>query len=119
MKRPIILAMLLAATPVLAVPGGPIDSLDAAAYVCELPGDAAGAAGIRQPAEDFTITNANSYQDATGRGTYLLTGDILALTSGPKRGQRYHRISDRFLRLIGPDGKDGPLRCVRQVVNNR
>lgn len=119
MKRPIILAILLAAAPVLAVPGGPIDSLDAGAYVCELPGDATGPAGIRQPDAGFTILNANSYEAEGGRGAYLLTGDVLALTSGPKRGQRFHRISNRFLRLIGPDGNDGPLRCVRQVVNNR
>lgn len=114
-----VLALLLAATSASAVPGGPIDSLDAGAYVCELPGDATTAAGIRQPDQSFTILNANSYQAAGGRGAYLLTGDLLALTSGPKRGARYHRISNRFLRLIGPDGQDGPLRCVRQVVNNR
>jgi hypothetical protein len=111
-------ALLLAAGTALAAPGGKIDTLAAGTYVCELPGDAAGAAGIRQPNEMFEIVNANSYRNAAGRGSYLLIGDVLNMTSGPKRGQRFHRLSDRFLRLIGPDGKDSPLRCVRRVVNN-
>ncbi|MFC0590865.1 hypothetical protein ACFFF7_15780 [Novosphingobium aquiterrae] len=111
-------ALLLAAGSAIAAPGGKIDALDAGTYVCELPGDAAGAAGIRQPDAAFDIVNANTYRTATGRGAYLLTGDTLVMTSGPKNGQRFHRISDRFLRLIGPDGQDGPLRCIRRVVNN-
>lgn len=119
MKPAIVTAALLClAAPALAVPGGPIGSLRAGDYVCELPGDATGAAGLRQPQENFSILNANSYATAQGRGAYLLTGDLLVMTSGPKNGQKFHRISDRFLRLIGPDGADGPLRCVRRVVNN-
>lgn len=93
-------------------------SLDAGTYVCELPGDAGGAAGLRQADEAFDIVNANTYRNGAGRGTYLLTGDTVTMTSGPKQGQRFHRISGRFLRLIGPDGNDSPLRCVRRVVNN-
>ncbi len=120
MKPAISAAILLClALPAHATPGGPIGSLRAGDYICELPGDATGAAGIRQPQENFRILNANSYQTASGRGAYLLTGDLLAMTSGPKAGQKFRRISDRFLRLIGSDGEDGPLRCVRQVVNNR
>lgn len=114
------IAFVLLAAPAaaLAAPGGPIGSLPAGDYVCELPGDAAGVAGIRQADQDFSIVNANSYTTATGRGAYLLTGDVLTMTSGPKRGQRFHRLSDRFLRLIAADGTDSPLRCVRRVVNN-
>lgn len=112
-------ALLLAAVPALAgVPGGKIDTLDAGTYICELPGDAAGAAGIRQPDEAFEIVNANTYRTAQGRGSYLLTGDTLTMTSGPKRGQRFHRLSDRFLRLMDANGKDSALRCIRRVVNN-
>lgn len=40
------------------------------------------------------------------------------MTSGPKRGQRFHRLSDRFLRLMDANGKDSALRCIRRVVNN-
>ena len=102
----------------LAVPGGPIDVLAPAAYQCEMPGDAGGPAGYRVASEDFTIVNSNTYYTAQGRGTYLLTGDLLVLTSGPKRSFKYNRISDNFLRKLGPDGKDSALRCVRKVLNN-
>jgi hypothetical protein len=102
----------------LAVPGGPIDVLPPASYACEMPGDASVAAGYRVDSENFSIANSNSYYTGKGRGTYLLTGDLLVLTSGPKRGQKFRRISDNFLRKLGPDGNDSPLRCVRRVVNN-
>lgn len=118
MPRLVSFLLVLASGAALAAPGGRIDALGAGTYICELPGDATGAAGLRQPAESFEIINANSYRNDTGRGAYLLTGDVLTMTSGPKRGQRFHRISDRFLRRIGPGGQDGPLRCVRRVVNN-
>ena len=83
-----------------------------------MPGDASAAAGYRVQTEDFTIVNSNTYYSANGRGTYLLTGDLLVLTSGPKRGYKYNRISDNFLRKLSPDGKDSALRCVRRVLNN-
>jgi hypothetical protein len=118
MLRAFAIATLLVAVPAGAVPGGPIDTLEPGNYVCELPGDATGPAGIRMDDESFSIRNSTSYQTARGDGTYLLTSNLLTMTSGPKRGQRFHRISDRFLRLIGPDGKDGALRCIRRVVNN-
>ncbi|PKB25161.1 hypothetical protein B0I00_0351 [Novosphingobium kunmingense] len=113
-----IAAIVFAAAPASAVPGGKLGTLEAGSYACELPGDAAGPAGIRQPDEAFEIVNANTYRTAAGRGTYLLTGETVTMTSGPKKGTRYHRISGRFLRMIGPDGKDSALRCVRRVVNN-
>lgn len=119
--RPALLLMALAAsaTALEAAPGGPIDFLPLGDYVCELPGDAMGAAGIRQPDQGFSVINATTYTTASGRGSYLLTGERLVLTSGPKRGQRFHRLSQNFLREMDADGRDGPLRCVRQVTNNR
>jgi hypothetical protein len=108
----------LSAAAAYAVPGGPIDVLAPAAYQCEMPGDATGPAGYRVQAEDFTIVNSNTYYTAKGRGTYLLTGNLLVLTSGPKRGHKYTRISDNFLRKQAADGKDSALRCVRRVINN-
>lgn len=111
--------MLVAASgAALAVPGGPIDVLAPAAYACEMPGDATNAAGYRVDAENFAIANSTSYFTPEGRGTYLLTGDDLVLTSGPKSGNRYRRVSDNFLRKLGPDGKETALRCVRKVLNN-
>lgn len=119
MNRAAALILAALAAPALAAPGGQIDSLEPGNYVCELPGDATGPAGIRQDSQAFAILNASSYRAGGKNGTYLLTGDVLTMTSGPKSGQRFHRISDRFLREIGPDGKDTALRCIRQVVNNR
>ncbi len=121
MNRILISAFVLAAAaaaPAHAVPGGKLGQLEAGTFVCELPGDAAGPVGLRQADQGFQIVNANTYRNAEGRGAYLLTGDTVSMTSGPKRGTRYRRVTDRFLRLIGPDGSDSALRCVRRVVNN-
>lgn len=118
MTRKLSLLALFAAAPAVAAPGGAIDTLQLGAYVCELPGDATGPAGKRMTGDGFTVVNASSYTTIEGRGTYLLTGDVVAMTSGPKRGQRFHRLSQGFLRLIGPDGQDSDLRCVRRVMNN-
>jgi hypothetical protein len=119
MKQILALLAALATGPVIAAPGGPIATLQLGSYVCELPGDATGPAGLRVPDQDFAIINASSYAAAGGRGSYLLTGDTVAVTSGPKKGQRFTRVSNSFLRLIDANGTDSPLRCIRQVTNNR
>ncbi len=118
MKPIIALIALAAATQASAVPGGPIDTMQLGNYVCELPGDATGPAGHRVASEDFEIVNASGYRVQGARGNYLLTGDQLVMTSGPKNGQRFHRVSVSFLRKIGADGKDSSLRCVRRTSNN-
>lgn len=118
MSRLLPALILLAAAPALGAPGGAIGTMQRGHYVCELPGDATGPAGHRVPDSDFTITNASSYQSAGLAGTYLLTDNILTMTSGPMQGQRYRKKSGNFLRLIAPDGSDSALRCVRQVKNN-
>jgi len=112
-------ALLLAASAAaFAVPGGRIDVLAPAAYACEMPGDATNAAGYRVDEENFAIANSTSYFTPEGRGTYLLTGDELVLTSGPKRGNKYRRASDNFLRKLDAQGNETALRCVRKVLNN-
>jgi hypothetical protein len=106
--------MLLAAgfaAPALAQ--GAIGTLERGAFVCELPGNAAGQAGIPQPARNFTIENAARYSSSQGSGTYLRRGNTLTFTSGPRQGESYQIASERFLRLI-EDGQPGRLRCVRQ-----
>lgn len=118
-KRALILALIGIATPLFAVPGGEIGTLRIGYYACELPGDATGPAGRRVPEADFSVLNASSYKSGGATGTYLLTGDQVVMTSGPRKGQRYHRLRDRFLRMIGPDGKDSNLRCVLRNRNNR
>ena len=119
MKQILPLLIVLAAGPAIAAPGGPIATLQLGAYVCELPGDATGPAGVRVPVQDFSITNASSYATRSGRGSYLLTGNAVVVTSGPKKGQKFRRLSASFLRLIEIDGSDGQLRCIRRVSNNR
>ncbi len=114
MKRLLVLA-LAAGAPAVAAPGGGIETLPTGYYACELPGDAAGPVGRAVASEDFAIINASSYQADGSTGTYLLTGDDLVMTSGPRQGKRYYRQSIGFLRLNGPDGE---LRCVRRHRNN-
>src|SRR5438552_3912953 len=104
MKRPGLvcttLVGVLFASPVLAAPGGPIDTIHRGKYACERPGDATGPAGYLIPEEGFEILTGSSYMTATGGGAYLLTGDLLVMTSGPKRGQRFTRLSNNFLRKL-------------------
>jgi hypothetical protein len=117
-SRLLVVALALAA-PAAAAPGGDIDTMPIGDYVCELPGDALGPAGVRVPGEDFTIVTASSYRAGDSMGSYLLTGDQLAMTSGLHSGKRYRRLSGGFVRMISDDGQDGALRCVRQTRNNR
>ncbi len=99
----------------LAAPGGKLGSLPLGHYSCELPGDALGPEGIPQPGEDFTVVLNSAYLVGAEHGTYLLTGRVVLMTSGPKRGTRYRRTKDGLLRRLAPDGADAPLRCVREA----
>jgi len=120
-RAPLFLVMtglVLSTGEVRAVPGGSIDTLRSGEFRCELPGDASGPVGHATPAEDFAVINANSYRTARGRGSYLLTGNRLTFTSGPKRGQSFRRISGNFLRKLAASGGDARLRCVRQMMPN-
>lgn len=115
--RFIVLAALIAA-PALAAPGGKIDVLKPGSYVCELPGDALGLRGRHMPDEDFLIVNASNYDVGGLRGSYLLIGGRVTMTSGPRRGVSYRRISGGTLRLLQQDGSETTLNCVRGVANN-
>ncbi|HWU04225.1 MAG TPA: hypothetical protein VN222_15905 [Novosphingobium sp.] len=129
-QSPRLIALLLGATlglnapPALAdrvkaAPEGPLITIKRGGYLCELPGTAMTATGLHQPDEDFTISIGSVYSTDHGRGQYLATGDQVLMTTGPKAGEKFHRVSDNFLRKIGPDGLDTELRCVRQVLNNQ
>ena len=100
----------LTASPTLAQ--GAIGTVERGAYVCELPGDAGGSAGVVQAGQAITIESASRYSSPQGSGTYLRRGDTLQLTSGPRQGESYAVIGAGFLRRI-EDGKPGRLRCVR------
>ncbi len=118
MKRAAILFGILFAGPALAAPGGTLGTIHLGDYYCELPGDATGPAGHPVPKENFAIVNGSSYMTGQGGGAYLLTGDVLTMTSGPKRGEKFSRLSNNFLRKLAPDGSESTLRCVRRTRNN-
>ncbi|APE28591.1 hypothetical protein [Aurantiacibacter gangjinensis] len=82
-------------------------------YVCELPGDAGGPAGIAQPQESFRIESASRYSSPQGSGTYLRRGDRVIMTSGPRNGDSYRITGRGFLRKL-ENGEPGRLRCLRQ-----
>jgi hypothetical protein len=109
--------MLASAVPAAAAPGGRLATIPVGEYHCELPGDAVGPSRIPVPEESFDIRNASSYANAQGAGSYLLTGNTLVMTGGPKRGARYLRLSDNFLRKLDASGEPGTLRCVRRTRN--
>jgi hypothetical protein len=109
-------AAVLCAALSFAVPAqaqGPIGTVQQGSYVCELPGDAAGARGVEQEGAAFRIESASRYSSATGSGTYLRRGDELVFTSGARNGERYQIVSSGFLRKL-EDGKESRLRCVRR-----
>lgn len=118
MKRIIILSLFAAgflASPAHAdllktMPHGP--------YECALPGDAASQAWIPQESEGFTISRASRYRNAEGRGTYILKGNELTFTAGPKNGEQLRRTGSNELREINEDGSTGRMICVR-VGSNR
>jgi hypothetical protein len=111
MKNLVILAAIAALTA-SAQAQGAIGTVERGVYVCELPGDAGGRAGIEQPDQRLSIENASRYSSPQGSGTYLRRGDTLVLTSGPRQGESYAVVGNGFLRRI-EDGKPGRLRCVR------
>jgi hypothetical protein len=97
---------------------GPVFTLRSGDFACELPGNALTKAGLHQAAEDFSILHGSIYRNAQGTGAYLASGDEIRMTTGPKAGERYRRISENFLRKLASDGRDSDLRCIRRVLNN-
>ncbi len=89
---------------------GKIGTIERGQYICELPDDAAGQAGIEQPEENFRITSASRYRSPQGSGTYLRRGDVVTMSSGPRNGDQYLVISPSFLRKM-ENGEPGRLRC--------
>jgi hypothetical protein len=82
-------------------------------YDCELPGNAGGALRRPDPDASFTITSSSRYIAADGRlGTYLRTGRMVTMTSGPLAGTKLVIIRPAFLRRLGADGEASAMRCV-------
>ncbi len=111
MRSSLLLYLVLIAAPLAAK--GEIDVAERGVYSCELPGDASGAAGIRQPEVDFRIRSASRYKSDRGDGVYLRQGDTVRFTSGPRAGEVWRIVSSKVMRKLEPDGSLGRLRCVR------
>ncbi|MEN7537066.1 elongation factor P [Aurantiacibacter flavus] len=111
------LTTLALASAILAAPAmaqNEIGTIERGTYICELPGDVRGAAGIAQPEANFSIISASRYSSPQGEGTYLRRGDEVRMTSGPRNGDAYRMMSRNFLRLLDADGTPGKLRCIRR-----
>jgi hypothetical protein len=113
MKIVTALVALLLATPLLAVTGGKLGTIDRGSWVCEMPGDAGSGRGIPVDGADFVITPSSTYRTETGTGTYLRTGDTVTMTSGPRMGERYRVQTERMLKKLAEDGSDEGMRCVK------
>ena len=109
---PLCLIALFSAAPGLARPG-PISTLTLGRYVCERPALPGSQAAITDPAASFAITTASRYVAPDGtRETYLLTGDMVEMTSGILIGTRLVRLRESFLRVVESDGLPGQTRCI-------
>lgn len=101
------------AAPAGAVPGGKLETMALGTWFCELPGDAV-TEPVARPDETFTAVPDSSYETPDGRrGSYLLLGSELTMTSGPREGDRFRVDSAAMVRKLSPAGNETPLRCVR------
>lgn len=111
-RTSIIVAMLCAAAPLAARPG-PLSTLTLGRYICERPTEPGSQAAATDAAASFAVTTASRYVAADGtRGTYLLTGDMVEMTSGSLAGTRLKRLRESFLRVVEADGMPGKTRCI-------
>lgn len=82
-------------------------------YECALPGDAGGEAFKVVPEESFRIGTASSYANADGSGIYLLRGDEVVFTRGPKKDERFRKLGENTLQKLNRDGSLSKLICIR------
>lgn len=104
----------VAVPPERAPSKGVLGILQHGTWQCTLPGDAGGTAFVDVPAESFRIGTASSYVNAAGNGIYLLRGDEVVFTRGPKKDQRFRRLGDNTLRKLNADGSASKLICTRR-----
>jgi hypothetical protein len=92
---------------------GMIGILQHGEWQCALPGDAGGEAFIEVPEEAFRIGTASSYINPQGSGIYLLRGNEVLFTRGPKKDQRFRLLGENTLQKLNPDGSLSKLICTR------
>ncbi len=112
--RTILLSVAIAAMalPAAVAAQDKLDTLPRGSYGCELPGNAAGPAGVQVADAGFKIVNASSYTSPRGGGSYLRTGKTVEFTSGPMRGRKFRIQGRTLLRELDEDGSLGRMRCV-------
>jgi len=93
--------------------GGTLRTMPHGTYQCVLPGDAGGAAFVEVAEETFRIFTASRYESMDGAGTYILRGNELTFTRGPKKGEMFERIGDNQLRKLTASGSSTNLLCTR------
>ncbi|AWW74593.1 elongation factor P [Erythrobacter sp. KY5] len=93
--------------------GGMLRTMPLGDYQCALPGDAGAGAYVEVEAENFRISTASRYFSMDGDGTYIMRGDELTFTRGPKKGERFLRVGDNQLRKLDNEGKRSTLLCTR------
>jgi hypothetical protein len=116
MIRSLFVAALLGAAASVTFAQGQIDTVARGPYVCELPGDGDVGPGRPQADRHFRVETGSRYTTAKGNGTYLRRGELVVMTTGPRKGEKYHVVRPGFLRELGPDSKPGRLRCVRDAA---
>ena len=113
-RRVLFLISLLACASVpLGATPGPLATLTLGRYICERPAEPGSQTAVIDAAASFAVTTASRYVAADGtRGTYLLTGNEVEMTSGMLAGTRLVRLRESFLRVVGTYGEPGPTRCI-------
>ncbi|MEM6907552.1 MAG: elongation factor P [Pseudomonadota bacterium] len=101
------------APPSNAPAGGMLRTMPHGTYQCALPGDVTGRAITVVAEENFRISGASRYRAAQGSGIYLLRGQTLTFTRGPKKGERFRRVGTNQLQRLGADGELDKLICTR------
>ena len=94
-------------------PEGALGTMPHGEYRCALPGDAGGPATIEVEQENFRISTASRYVSDMGSGTYIMRGNDLEFTRGPKKGERFIRMGDNQLRKLTDGGDPSNLLCTR------
>ena len=92
---------------------GMLRTMPHGAYECALPGDAGGKAYRVVAEEGFRISTASRYSVNGDTGTYILRGDKLTFTAGPKNGEKFDRVGENQLRKVKLDGTKSELLCIR------
>ncbi|MEP0391493.1 MAG: elongation factor P [Erythrobacter sp.] len=93
--------------------GGMLRTMPHGEYECTLPGDAGGAAYKVVNAEGFRISTASRYRNSAGTGTYILRGNKLTFTAGPKNGELFERVGENQLLKTDAKGERSELLCTR------